>query len=180
MLGYEIPARFQTTGFSVESSKAKFARSSESTTSAQYGELVLVSHCDTHGRDEGDILISSWEKVKPLTQHQLCKRSDEQSTYMHDRPPPKNVILTISMSLALCVAGSKHSQIRVDSRDPCLLQRFRERFEPPFRFELVRIFAPQCLVPVRGHDRNDDVCPARNHDFSHERPVCGPDRLGQR
>lgn len=98
-VGYDIPARFQTTGLS-ESSNVKLASISERTTSV-HRFILRMDGCTWF--TGADLLISSCENVKPLCAYQGQRAGQRTgglaSAHMHDRAPPKNVILFASSSL---------------------------------------------------------------------------------
>ena len=56
----------------------------------------------------------------------------------------------------------RHSQVRVNARDPGLCDRRRKRREPTFGFEFQGIFTPNIFGAVRRGNSDNDHCTGRN------------------
>ena len=94
--------------------------------------------------------------------------------YMHALLPARNVIL-ISPRIALTqlVTPRKvhYAQIRIYPRNTRLLDRARQRRQPPLRFPLLRVLAPYSLRRVACAQVDDDRRALRDWDLGD----CAPD-----
>ena len=70
--------------------------------------------------------------------------------------------------------------MRIDSGDGSLLNRIRERGQPPIRLPFVRIGTPQCRIRIAIKNRYDYVGVFRNDDLMHLTPVGTYNRGGKR
>ena len=85
--------------------------------------------------------------------------SEQNSTYMQALPPPLNVILYKPSQKGFDPRyDTVDLHLRVNAREVCFRDTFREGVQPAVRLPLIGVFSPDSLGPVRSEDRDDDVC----------------------
>ena len=105
---------------------------------------------------------------------------------MHACPPARNDILSGPTHhdqhvLPTNISPNRHySQVRVDPRHARLLDRPRQRPEPPLGPPLERVLAPDGRVRVARGDVREDRRALRDRDLPYQRPVDAADGLGER
>ena len=73
-----------------------------------------------------------------------------------------------------------HLQVRVNSRDACVLEHGGQGREPALRLPLARVLAPDRFVRVAGPEVERGGCTLGNRYLGDQRAVCTSDRLVQR
>ena len=105
---------------------------------------------------------------------------------MHERPPPRKVILvkmvasTTRVDMSPQEGRNSNSQLGVDTRDWCVVNGPRERAEPTLRLPFQGIVAPKRFVGVAGAEVNEGHRPSRDEHLVHDLAVHTADGLRER
>jgi hypothetical protein len=73
---------------------------------------------------------------------------------MQALPPPKNVMLIVSINDHTLLTTSKHSQVGIDTWNMCSRNRIGELVQPPLGLPFESIFTPDGFIPVARSDAN--------------------------
>ena len=93
---------------------------------------------------------------------------------MQALPPPLNVILyELSQKEFDPRYVTVDLHLRVNAREMCFRDTFRERVQPAVRLPLIGVFSPDSLGPVCSEDRDDDVCALLERDLRDLRLAVG-------